>query len=84
MGQALHKGPPIEQPVSFIKSPFGPGVCREKIREVHATTTTVGRVHPPSTWNSEPTTTSARREIGAPDQKLSAIGIYAAGAQVYR
>src|SRR5215831_18837832 len=37
-----------------------------------------------STWNAEPTTTSAKREIGLPDQKLSLIGIYAAAAQVCR
>jgi TnpA family transposase len=39
---------------------------------------------PASTWNAEPTTTSARREIVSPDQRLSLIGIYAAATQVYR
>ena len=38
---------------------------------MQATTTTLARA-PASTWNSEPTTTSASRDIGAPDLRLSA------------
>ena len=51
---------------------------------MQATTTTLWASRPASTWKAEPTTTSARKEIESPEQRLSLIGIYAAAAQVYR
>jgi len=57
--------------------------CREEIREVHATTTTLG---PFTGIHLEFRTRHNVTEKGdrSADQRLSAIGIYAAGAQVYR
>ena len=58
-----------------------PGVARR--RSARSARHDVGAVDWHLPGIAEPTTTSARKEIGSTDLRLSAIGIYAAAVQVY-
>ena len=68
--------------VSFIKSPFGPGLPGGGPRGAHGTTTLGPCTGIYLEFRSHRNV--SEKEIGSPDQIQSAIGIYAAGAQVYR
>jgi hypothetical protein len=74
----------LDLEVSFIKSPYGPGLPLVRRSAPCTRPRSRGARPPASAWNAEPTTTPAGREIGSTDHRLSAIGIYAADAQVYR
>ena len=66
-------------PLSFIKSRSG---CRAEIRGVRATTTTLGLCAGIHLQFATHHNASGKSDRAARDQRLSAIGIYAAGAQV--